>query len=61
MNMRVNASVSFESDTKPVLTHRETFLSADFASACKTALFRAEKAFSKAARAHHDPLMGRDG
>lgn len=46
--MRVFSSVSLEHDTKPVLTRRETFDTEDFASACKTALFRAEKEFPKA-------------
>ncbi len=46
--MRVISSVSFEFDLKPVLTVREEFETEGFASACKTALFRAEKQHPKA-------------
>lgn len=46
--MRVRATVSFEHDMKPVLTYREDFMSEDFSTACKTALFRAEKIYPKA-------------
>lgn len=39
-------SMSFGHDTKPVTTFRESLVSVDFESACKTALFRAQKKLS---------------
>ena len=43
MSEQFRVSVSFEHDTKPVLTVREDFSSEDFESAFKTGLFRAFK------------------